>query len=290
MYQGMPLVGWRTRIYMNKKAFTLIELLVVIAIIALLLAILTPALRSAKSQARAIVCRSNLNQWGLIWKLYTDDHNGYFSDGEGVGWKRGQWIIGLREYWQDRQRLLTCPSATKPLPDNTAPNVGGGPNHWGGPHNTYEAAADPGPDGYIEQASYGMNNWVFKRPAGNGNIQGRPDIFHWGRMDITGAAQIPLFLDSMWRGGGPFYRNGDPDSIRITPPAWNGEWAGASAEMRHFCIDRHNKAINGVFMDLSTSKIGLKKLWRLKWHREFDTSGYIANGGNWPAWMAEFKE
>ena len=53
---------------MNKrKAFTLIELLVVIAIIALLMAILMPALRSAKNQARAVICKSNLNQWGKIF-------------------------------------------------------------------------------------------------------------------------------------------------------------------------------------------------------------------------------
>jgi len=258
----------------------------------LLLAILTPALRSAKSQARAVICRSNLNQWGLIWKLYTDDHDGFFSEGSGVGWVRGQWVIGLRGYWEDRQRLLTCPSATKPLPGNTAPNVGGGPDHWGGPHNTYEVADSPGPDGYIEQASYGMNNWVFRRDhlPPNGTIQGRRNAWHWGRMDVRGASNIPLFLDSMWRGGGPFYGSNSATSERISPPTYNGQWAGYSHEMKHFCIDRHSRAINGVFFDLSTRKIPLKHLWKLKWHREFDTSGYIANGGNWPAWMMEFKE
>jgi prepilin-type N-terminal cleavage/methylation domain-containing protein len=50
-----------------RKAFTLIELLVVVAIIALLMAILMPALQRVKSQAKAVACMSYLKQWGYIW-------------------------------------------------------------------------------------------------------------------------------------------------------------------------------------------------------------------------------
>ena len=276
---------------MRGKGFTLIELLVVIAIIAMLLAVLLPSLNEAKKQARAIVCKSNLHQWGLIWKLYTDDNDGYFTSGWNVGWKRGQWIVALREYWVDRQSLLTCPTAIKPL---------AGTNH-GGPFNTYLSTniADPGPDGYVERASYGMNDWVFNPPAGVSAIQGRDANLHWRRMDAANSSKIPLFLDSMWRGGGPFYE-GNSITKRIAPPDFNGQWGnntdlsgtggGAGHEMKHFCIDRHSKAVNGVFFDLSTRKIPLKHLWKLKWHKKFDTSGYPAYGDPWPAWMQQFKE
>jgi len=59
----------------NKRAFTLIELLVVIAIIALLMAILMPALQRVKEQARDISCRSNLKQVGLVIFMYLQEND-----------------------------------------------------------------------------------------------------------------------------------------------------------------------------------------------------------------------
>ena len=70
---------------MKKRSFTLIELLVVIAIIAILAAILLPALQSARVRAQTTSCISNLKQMGTIATSYFNDHRNFYPTGK-VDW------------------------------------------------------------------------------------------------------------------------------------------------------------------------------------------------------------
>lgn len=77
---------------MKTRAFTLIELLVVIAIIAILMAILMPALSRVKNQAKGTVCIQNLRTMTLAWIMYKDDNDDELVKGT-TGESNGSWVL-----------------------------------------------------------------------------------------------------------------------------------------------------------------------------------------------------
>ena len=68
----------------------------------------------------------------------------------------------------------------------------------------------------------------------------------------------------------------------------SGVWLGEEGDMGRFCMNRHlNGTINGVFLNLVVRKVGLKELWKLKWHRRYDLN---FPAPKWPRWMVSFKD
>jgi len=262
---------------MNRyRGFTLIELLVVISIIALLMAILMPALSRAREQAREVVCRSHLQQWSLCFAMYTGDYDGRFMPGIDEDWATGRysWIYTLLPYYEEPEIRL-CPKARKT-------------QEQGGvlPYNAWDVSiTNPSDFSLLKDpstkiGSYGINWWVNDSDLVNGT---HDPANKWRRIGQKNPGGIPVLQDC----GFMLVR---PEPLDPAPQM-DGEFLWSyGGGMRRVCTNRHHGGINMLFMDWSTSKVGLKKLWTLKWHRAFNTAGpWTAAGGvadvDWPRWM-----
>ena len=105
-------------------------------------------------------------------------------------------------------------------------------------------------------------------------------------LDVANASDVPMFLDALRFDLWPRPSNG---------PAVNEVAAWSSNNMARCCINRHDGAVNCLFVDGSVRKVGLKELWTLKWHKSFNTAGPWTKAGgvqpqDWPGWMREFRD
>jgi prepilin-type N-terminal cleavage/methylation domain-containing protein len=279
----------------DKKAFTLVELLVVIAIIALLMSILMPALARVRKQAKAVFCQSNLKQMGACFAMYVGDYDGHFPEGWAAGQGGNQrqprnkhyWMEALRPYYQEGD-LRLCPMATD------FQNSGDGGNDkqpgnftaWG-VFPSFENCGEP--SDYWDYAtacdygSYGMNSYVNDPPGWAKVIQGHPTTNNWRTANVKGSARTPLLGDAQWIDCWPHHTDPSPDYSGMP---WGFDH---SISMWRICIDRHQGYVNWVFLDYTVRKVGLKQLWKLKWHRTFDLKGGPTPQSGWPDWMKGFK-
>jgi prepilin-type N-terminal cleavage/methylation domain-containing protein len=132
---------------LKKQGFTLIELLVVIAIIAILAALLLPALARAKEKSRTTQCAANLRQWGLTYRMYADDNGDYLP-------RRGQGIqvlaqIDRPEDWFNALPGYFCLGTFQQMIMNNVPPAAHTPSVFICP-----TADDPGGTYFLP---YGMN-------------------------------------------------------------------------------------------------------------------------------------
>lgn len=254
----------------NKKAFTLVELLVVISIIALLMAIMMPSLARVKNQAQALVCRNTLRQWGLFFDFYLQSSNGVFfrtmHTANPANGGNGTWMTPMRTYFMENPDMWCCPTATIPATneDGVGTGIDGPFKAWGTMTDVWGAFSSNDSCYGKVKGSYGTNGFITDVQDAGQTYQGILGSDFWRNVNVKGAGKAPLMLDSVWVDGWPLHTDLPPQS-----DTWTFLW---EPDMQRYILNRHLGFTNAVFLDMSVKKVGIKALWRLKWHRAFDTN------------------
>jgi prepilin-type processing-associated H-X9-DG protein len=217
---------------------------------------------NGRRRAKEMVCLSNLRQWGAVFQMHIESNDGYFI--RGTGKTSYWWIKQLDDHYKDwkSMRIWFCPTAKRPTFDENGvmtPSLDIF-NAWGifyGEGHSPNGAA----------GSYGLNGYLIGQK-------------------FEGRNNVPVFVDAL---------RFDLWPQETDPPTAYEFAAWSSNNMARCCINRHNGAINTLFADWSSRKIGLKQLWTLNWHSQFDTKGpwTIAGGvqpSDWPEWMRNFSD
>ncbi len=239
------------------KGFTLIELLVVIAIIALLLAIVMPALSLAKEKAKNLSCRANVRSLALALRLYSEQTNGkLFSYYDGL------YLNQLTDHIGELNKVRYCPS-TKVDESVTSTSWGSSRTSWTWARGVQEP----------EHGSYGLNGWLYAYPDDYDNswVESKVNLERKSfpnTLQARSSAQVPVFFDAIWVDAWPQDTDTVQSSLNLDI-GHSGNDRPVTNHIRRLLIRRHRGGSNLSFLDGHVESVKLEKLWSLKWHREY---------------------
>ena len=287
----------------GRAAFTLVELLVVISIIAILIALLLPALAAARQQADSMLCLSNERQLGLAVREYQADYQGnrcnfgynsYYQVDKMPGSLPFAWVHFYAPYMDPGASLapfpsgdpltlaninsaFICPSTQVPvvtyanlIGTNGGTVMGSSSRPW------YTITGQSWNSCGVYFGSYAYNGWLYQQTTWNYLNYGTENF--WPLHNVQHAnAEVPLFVDSITGQTWPFSIQ-QPDPSLDNLPAANSycynyvEAHATGPQTAGFDCDamlRHGNGVNVVFLDGHADHVSLPQLWTLDWSQNY---------------------
>ena len=226
---------------------------------------------TGRSHAKSIICKTNLQQWGLGYRIYANDYEGNLPPFIGGSATMMYWSM-LKPYTGENRKFMFCPFARTVSESN--PTSLQLESYFGSTFSAWQvdptASWVPGEE--IINGSYGENSWI--RDSQQTGHQS------WGSFDaMENPSIVPLILDARWLNAWP--NDNVPVETDNELDFYNiSNWSTMSC----FAMRRHDDGVNAAMADMSVKTVSAEDLWTLKWHKEFEQNSEVDlswMGSNW---------
>jgi len=275
--RGSSAKGVRCNASQRRHGFTLIELLVVIAIIAILAAMLLPALSCAKMKAQKLSCLNNTKQLTLATLMYSNDGGFFVAYVNDNLPGASLWMGTLITYYAKADSVRMCPAAPARDPLKTANTAGNCETAWTWGQSTP-----------VLRGGYALNGWLYADKASfRSDIQNPENYLFKKESAIQKPTLTPVIVDCVWVDLWPWESDLPPTDLYLAtgtanPPMMarctiprHGNCKGTSIASRNFnpATRLPQSGINIGFADGHAQFVRLENLWDLYWHLDWKPPG-----------------